>query len=149
MLMPSVFNHDILSDFFEDPFFDDRDIRRLEKQLYGHKGQDLMKTDVKETATSYEMKMDLPGFKKDEIQVSLKDGYLTIHAAKEIKEDKNGRFLRRERCAGVCERSFYVGKQLCEDEIRAEFKHGILKLTLPKQNKKPIIEEKKYIAIEG
>jgi len=149
MLMSNIFNHDFLSDFFEDPFFDDRDIHRLEKQLYGGKNQNLMKTDVKEMETACEMKMELPGFKKDDLQISLKDGYLTIRAEKGTKEEESGKYLRRERYAGVCQRSFYVGEQLHEDEIKAEFKHGILKLVFPKQDKKPAVEEKKYIAIEG
>ena len=124
-----------------------------EKKLYGRHGQNLMKTDIKEMEDGYELEMDLPGFKKEEISISLEDGNLTIQAAKGLDEDekekKTGRYIRRERYAGSCARSFYVGDDITEEDIKAEFKHGILKIFVPKKEAKPEVEQKKYIAIEG
>lgn len=112
-----------------------------------------MKTDIRETDTGYELEMDLPGFRKDEIRASLRDGYLTISAAKGLDKDEqentSGRYIRQERYAGACERSFYVGEDMTEDDIKGEFKHGILRLSIPKKEAKPLAEEKKYISIEG
>ena len=153
MLMPSVFGKDMFDDFFRFPFYDDRDFKKMEKKLYGNRGKNLMKTDVKETDTAYELEMDLPGFKKDEIKVSLEDGYLTISAAKGLDQDekdkKTGKYIRQERYAGACQRSFYVGDNLTQEDIKGKFKHGILSLTIPKKEAKPAVEENKYIAIEG
>ena len=151
MLMPSIFRDDLFDDWMND-FFDDRDMKKVEKKLYGRRGRNLMKTDIRETDTSYELEMDLPGFKKDEIKVSLENGYLTISAARGLDQDeqekKTGKYLRRERYAGACERSFYVGEDVTQDEIKGEVKHGILKLTIPKKDQKAAVPEKKYIAIE-
>ena len=154
MMMPSVFGENLFDDFMDDfPFFDDRDMRKLEKRLYGHHGKNMMKTDIKENDTGYELEMDLPGFKKDEVKVSLNDGYLTITATKGLnmdeQEKENGKYIRKERFAGACERSFYVGDELTEEDIKAKFKHGILKLTIPKKEAKAAIDNKQYIAIEG
>ena len=154
MMMPSVFGEDLFDDFMDDfPFFDDRDMRKLEKKLYGHHGKNIMKTDIKEDDAGYELEMDLPGFKKDEIKVSLNEGYLTITAAKGLDQDEQdketGKYIRKERFAGACERSFYVGDELTEKDIKAKFKHGILKLTIPKKEVKAAVENKQYIAIEG
>ncbi len=154
MLMPSIFGENLFDDFFRDfPVFDDKAERKAEKKLYGRHAQNLMKTDIKEMKDGYELEIDLPGFKKDEITVSLEDGNLTISAAKgldqEEQEKKTGRYIRRERYAGACERSFYVGEDLTVEDIKAEFKHGILKLFVPKKEEKPAVEEKKYISIEG
>ncbi len=156
MLLPRVFGEDLLDDFFgwdDFPFFDDKASRNVEKKLYGRRAKNLMKTDIRETDTEYELTIDLPGFKKEEVHASLENGYLTISAAKgldeEEKEKKTGRYIRRERYAGACQRSFYVGEEVTEEDIRGEFKHGILRLTIPKKEVKPAVEEKKYIAIEG
>ena len=112
-----------------------------------------MKTHIKEKKDGYELEMDLPGFKKDEITAELKDGYMTISAAKGLDQDEQekdtGRYLRRERYAGACQRTFYVGEDVTEEDIKAEFKHGILTLVVPKKEAKPAVEQKKYIAIEG
>ena len=152
MLMPSIFGQDLFDDFFRMPYFDDRDMKKMERKLYGHHGKNLMKTDIKESGDSYELEMDLPGFTKDEVKASLKDGYLTISAAKGLDQDeqekKTGRYSRKERYAGACQRSFYVGEGLKEEDIKGEFKHGILRLTIPKKEAVPAVEEKKYIAIE-
>ena len=160
MLMPSLFheNFDLFDRFYEDPWFgmNDREFRDLEKKLYGHRAKNVMSTDIKESETGYEMEIDLPGFHKDEITVELKDGYLTVSAAKgldqdeaESKEDaKKGKYIRRERYSGACRRSFYVGEGLTREDIKASFKHGILKLSIPKKDAKQV-ESNRYIAIEG
>ena len=149
MLMPSIFNTNLFDDFFEFPFYDDK----AEKKLYGHHAANLMKTDIQEHDDGYTLEMDLPGFKKEEIQIELNNGYMTISAAKGLDEDekdkKSGKYIRRERYTGSCQRSFYVGEDVTEEDIKAEFKHGILKLFVPKKEAKPAVEEKKYITIEG
>ena len=153
MLMPSIFGEDLFDDFMRDfPFYNDKDMKKMEKKLYGRRGRNLMKTDIRETDGSYELEMDLPGFTKDEVKVSLENGYLTVQAAKGLDEDeqekKTGRYIRRERYAGACERSFYVGEDVTQEEIKGEFKHGILRLSIPKKEAKPAVPEKKYIVIE-
>ncbi len=154
MLTPSIFGENLFDDLFGDfPFYDDRDFRKMEKKLYGNRAANLMKTDIKELDNGYELEVDLPGFKKEEVKASLENGYLTIRAAKgfdrDEKEKDTGRYIRRERYAGACERSFYVGDAVLQDEIKAEFKHGILKLFIPKKENRPAVEEQKYITIEG
>ena len=153
MLTPSVFGKDFFDDLFEFPFYDDRDMQKLEKKLYGRRGKNLMKTDIKDTDKAYELEMDLPGFKKDEIKVSLENGYLTISAEKGLdkdeKEKETGHYIRKERYAGACSRSFNVGEDVEQADIKAEFKHGILTLFVPKKEAKPAVEQKKTIAIEG
>ena len=154
MLMPSIFGENLFDEFMSDfPFLDDRDLRKTEKKLYGHNAKHLMKTDIKENDSGFELEMDLPGFKKDEIKVSLDNGYMTVSAAKGLDQDeqekKSGKYIRRERYAGACERSFYVGEEVTQEDIKGEFKHGILKLFVPKKEPKPAVEEKKYITIEG
>ena len=149
MLMPSIFNDNVFDDFFEFPFYDDK----AEKKLYGHHAANLMKTDIQEHDDGYTLEMDLPGFKKEEIQIELNNGYMTISAAKGLDEDekdkKSGKYIRRERYTGSCQRSFYVGEDVTEEDIKAEFKHGILKLFIPKKEAKPAVEQKKYVSIEG
>ena len=152
MLMPSIFGENLFDDFMRDFPFNDRDMKRMERKLYGHHGKNMMKTDIKEMDNGYELEMDLPGFTKDEVKASLENGYLTISAAKGVdqdeKEKKSGRYIRRERYAGACQRTFYVGEDIGQEDIKAEFKHGILKLFIPKKEAKPAVEEKKYISIE-
>ena len=149
MLMPSIFNDNVFDDFFDFPFYDDR----AEKKLYGHHAANLMKTDIQEHEDGYTLEMDLPGFKKEEIQIELNNGYMTISATKGLDEDekdkKSGKYIRRERYTGSCQRSFYVGEDVTEEDIKAEFKHGILKLFIPKKEAKPAVEQKKYVSIEG
>ena len=154
MLMPSIFGENLFDDFFGDfPFYDDRDMQNAEKKLYGRRAGHVMKTDIKEKDNGYEFEIDLPGFTKDEVKVSLENGYMTIEAAKGLdkdeKEKETGKYIRKERYAGACTRSFYVGEEVDPDEIKAEFKHGILKLFVPKKEAKPAVEANKYIAIEG
>lgn len=151
MLMNRMFFDDLFDDFFADPFFGGNALSKVDRKLYGHNAKNLMKTDVKESDDSYELAMDLPGFKKDEITVGLENGVLTIRAAKGLDQDENenDRFIRRERYAGVCERSFYVGDALTEEDIKGQFKHGVLTLQIPKMDSKVLPPQKKYIAIEG
>ena len=153
MLMPSIFNDNLFDNFFDFPFYDDRAERQAEKKLYGHRAANLMKTDIKDTDKAYELEMDLPGFKKDEIKVSLENGYLTISAARGLdvdeQEKETAKYIRKERYAGSCQRSFYVGEGVKQEDIKGEFKHGILKLVIPKKEEKPEVETSKYISIEG
>ena len=152
-MLPSIFNDNLFDDFFNFPFYDDKAERRAEKKLYGHHAHNLMKTDIKEKKDGYELEIDLPGFTKDEINASIEDGYLTISAAKGLdkdeKEKESGRYIRKERYAGACQRSFYVGEAVKQEDVKAEFKHGILKLFVPKKEPEKKVDEHKYIAIEG
>ena len=149
MMMPSIFGENLFDDFMNDfafPAFED-----VDKELYGKHAKNLMKTDVKDTENGYEVDIDLPGFKKDEIKVKLEDGVLTISAAKGLdkdEKDKKGSYLRRERYAGSMSRSFYVGENMKEEDIHAKYENGILTLDVPKEQKKAV-PEKRYIAIEG
>ena len=153
MLMPSIFGENLFDDLFDFPFYDDRNEQKVEKKLYGRHARNLMKTDIKEMDNGYQLIIDLPGFKKEEIHAALENGYLTISAAKGLDEDEqekeSGHYIRRERYAGACESSFYVGDSISQEDIKAEFKHGILKLFVPKKEARPAAEENKYIAIEG
>ena len=147
MLMPSIFGEDMFDDFMRDfPFFDENAGNKIEKKLYGRHAKNMMKTDIKELEGGYELEMDLPGFTKDEITAELKDGYLTVSATKGLDKDEQeketGKYIRRERYAGACQRSFYVGEDITEQDIKAEFKHGILKLFVPKKEAQPKVENK-------
>ena len=152
MLMPSIFGQSLFDDFMSDFPFDNRDMEKMERKLYGHHAKNVMKTDIKEVANGYEFEIDLPGFTKDEVTAELKDGYLTITASKGVDKDEQekdtGKYIRKERYAGACERSFYVGEDVTEEDIKAQFQHGILKLFVPKKEAKPAVEQKKYISIE-
>ena len=152
MLMPSIFRtNSLIDDLFDDDWFNDKEFRNMEKKLYGHRAKNVMNTDVKETEDGYELEMDLPGFKKEEVSVELNDGYITIRAAKGLDEDekekKTGKYIRRERYSGACERSFYVGEGVTQQDIKASFKHGILKLDIPKKEVKKV-EQNNFISIE-
>ncbi len=149
MLMPStntfnrIFGENLLDDFFN-----------LSGDFFG-KGSSvngLMQTDVEETDKGYEVTMNLPGFSKEDVKGELKDGYLVISASTSHdndEKDKEGRFIRRERYSGSCTRSFYVGEDVRQEDIKARFENGILKLTVPKKEAAGTVEEKRYIAIEG
>ena len=129
----------------------DRDFWGRKNPLYGKNAKNIMKTDIREHDEGYELDVDLPGFKKDEISVELDDGYLTISAAKGLdkdEQDKKGKYIRRERYAGAMQRSFYVGDAVTQEDIKAKFEDGILKLSIPKKDAKAV-ETKKTIAIEG
>ena len=162
MMTPSILGENLFDDFFDDffdfPAFDDRAMQKAaqnaQRKLYGRHAANMMKTDVREHEDHYEVDIDLPGFKKEELSLELKDGYLVISAAKGLdkdeKEEKSGRFVRRERYAGSMSRSFYVGEDVKQEDIQARYEGGVLKLNVPKtEEKKPEVAEKKYIAIEG
>lgn len=111
-----------------------------------------MKTDIKDTDQGYEITMNLPGVKKEDVTAELKDGYLTISAvsnSENSEKDTNGRYIRRERFSGSCSRSFYVGEDMTQEDIKARFENGTLKMMIPKKESQPAVETKKYIAIEG
>ena len=149
MLMPSIFRENLFDDWFDFPQWPD--FGDTQKKLYGRHADRLMKTDVHEQEDHYEVDIDLPGFKKDEITLELTDGNLTVSAAKGLdkdEKDKKGRVLRQERYAGAMQRSFYVGENLTEEDIKASFQHGVLSLIIPKKET-PKVPEKKQILIEG
>ena len=140
MMIPRRRNEfDLLEDMFRiDPFFSEE-------------GSKVMKTDIKEKNNEYLLAVDLPGYDKNDIKISVEDGYLNIHAkTNNEKEDKEeGKFVRKERYYGECSRSFYIGNNVTEEEIKATFKNGTLKLVIPKKEEKKELPEKKYIQIEG
>ena len=140
-----------LPDLFDDDFDVFPDLFTRSNPLFGHHEKNLMKTDVKETENAYEIDIDLPGFKKDEIQIELKDGYLTVSAEKGLdkdEEDKKGKYIRKERYAGALSRTFYLGEEIREEEIKAKFENGILSVSIPKEEEKKV-EGPKHISIEG
>lgn len=143
MLMPNIFRENLLDEFWGRPY-----------RAYGYDSgaNEMMKTDVKETEQGYEMMMNLPGIKKEDVKAELKDGYLTISAvsnSENDEKDKDGKYIRRERYYGSCSRSFFVGEEVKQEDIKAKFEDGTLKLSIPKKEVKPAVEEKHYIAIEG
>ena len=149
MMMPSIFGENLFDDFMDD--FSFPTFPNVDNELYGKHAKNLMKTDVKETENAYEIDIDLPGFKKDEISIELENGYLTVSAAKGLdkdEEDKKGKYIRKERYAGAMQRSFYVGENLTDEDIKAKYENGILRLSVPKKPAKAV-EAKKTIAIEG
>ncbi|MBQ3667933.1 MAG: Hsp20/alpha crystallin family protein [Clostridia bacterium] len=148
MLMPSIFGESLFDDFFGDM---DREMRRMDRRLYGKNAAREMKTDVHEHEDHYEVDIDLPGFKKEDISLELENGCLTVTAAKGLDKDetdKKGKLIRQERYSGTMTRSFYVGEQLTEEDISAKLEHGVLSLNIPKAETKKL-PEKKTIMIEG
>ena len=146
MLMPNIFGESLFDDFMDDFAFPD-----IDKKLYGKHAPHIMKTDVKEIDNTYEVAIDLPGFKKDEIQIQLENGYVTVSAAKGLdkdEKDKEGKYIRRERYAGNVSRSFYVGNNVQREDIHPKFENGILSFTVPKEQK-TVENNSHYIAIEG
>ena len=138
-MLPSIFGENLFDDFFSDPF--GMMVPQGRDPLYGKHAKNLMKTDVRETEDTYELDVDLPGFTKDEVNVELKNGYLTIQAAKGLDKDqtdKKGKYIRQERCAGACSRTFYVGEDVEPEDVTAKFENGILQLSIPKEAKKQL-----------
>ncbi len=136
MLMPSLFGRNMLDDLFEMPFSN---------------RHDMMSTDVKETNDGYEVIMNLPGFSKEDVKGELKDGYLIVSASanrSNDEKDEDGKYICRERYSGSCSRSFYVGEEIKQEDIKAKFENGILHLQIPKKQPEKIVEQNKYIAIE-
>lgn len=149
--LPTVFGENLVDVFddFDRNFF--RGFGNIDHTLYGKHAQNLMKTDVKETEDAYEVDVDLPGFKKEEISLELNNGYLTISAEKSLekgKENKKGKMLRQERYSGVMQRSFFVGEHLTEEDIKASYENGVLHVMIPKKEARKV-PEKKTILIEG
>lgn len=145
MMMPSIFGNSLFDDFMDFPF-------EHGFSSYGKREATLMKTDVKEKDGTYELEMDLPGYTKDDVTAQLKEGYLTISASKNTsndEKDEKGNYIRRERFSGQCSRSFYVGEEVKQEDIKAKFENGILTLVIPKITEKKQVEENKFIAIEG
>ena len=141
MLLPSIFNHDLFNEVFNTPF-----------SGFGYHTNNLMRTDVRDTEQGYELTIDLPGVKKDDLKAQLKDGYLTISATtgyNNDEQDENSKFIRRERYSGSFARNFYVGEDIQQEDIKAKFENGTLTLLVPKQVAKPQVDNPKYIPIEG
>ena len=149
MMMPRIFGENLFDDFMNDftfPKFPD-----VEKELYGKHAKNLMKTDVKDAGDHYELEMEMPGVEKENIKAELKDGYLTVTAQQNTnkdEKDKEGNYIRKERYSGSCQRSFYVGEGVKQEDLKAAFNNGILTVAVPKEAEKPAEEEKKYITIE-
>ncbi|SEL74852.1 Molecular chaperone IbpA, HSP20 family [Butyrivibrio sp. ob235] len=149
MLMPSIFEENLFDNWFDFPMFNEFD--NTERKLYGRHADRLMKTDVHDNEDHYEVDIDLPGFKKEDISLELDNGYLTISATKGLdKDEKNhkGKIIRQERYQGSMQRSFYVGDNITEEDIKATFRHGVLSLNVPKKEQAKV-PEKKTIMIEG
>ena len=142
MLVPSIFGEDLFDTFFDD----------FKRPARSNTNINVMRTDIKETDAGFELDIDLPGYKKEDVQAELKDGYLTISAKTNTtreEKDENGKYIRKERYSGSCSRSFYVGEDLEQQDIKAKFEDGILKVAVPKKDAQPKVEENKFITIEG
>ncbi len=147
-MLPSIFGKNLFDDFFGTPF--NEEFFRGTPQLY-KKSSQLMNTDILESDNGFELHIDLPGFKKEDIKLSADGGYLTVsaeHNENNDEKDDNGKYIRRERYSGSCSRSFYVGEDLKKEDIKAKFDNGILSITLPKQEKQLPEKKDTYIAIE-
>ena len=145
-VMNSIFGESLFDDFFEDFARPMRTASRYNTTT------GIMRTDVKESDTSYELDIDLPGYKKENVKAELENGYLTINAEtsqNNDQKDEDGKYIRRERYYGTCSRRFYVGEEVNQEDIKAKFEDGILKVSVPKKEIKPVVEERKYIPIEG
>ena len=152
MMVPMRRNRNLLSELMTDPFDAFFNAASAPMQAMQKMSPTLMRTDIKETDGGYELTIDLPGFKKDDVQAELKDGYLTINAQTQGEsedKDEQGTYVRKERFSGKCSRTFYVGDDVEEDDIKAKFEDGVLKIAVPKKQEHPKLEEKKTIAIEG
>ena len=147
MLMSGLFGEDLFDDFWG---FPTHELANIDKRLYGKNARHMMETDVKENETDYELEMNLPGFKKDQINVKLEDGYMTISASKDQETEKkhHGKVIRQERYCGSMQRSFYVGEGLKVEDVKAKFEDGVLKLCIPKKELKEL-PANNTIAIEG
>mgnify|MGYP000789506842 CR=1 FL=1 len=153
MLMPSIFGENLFDDDWMDFPFErfDRDFWGKKNPLYGKNAKNMMKTDIREHEAGYELDIDLPGFKKEDVKIQLKNGYLNIQATREEKKDEKddkGKYVRRERYTGTCNRSFYVGSSIKHEDIHAKYENGILHVTFPKEETKKEAEEKKFVSID-
>ncbi len=147
-MLPSIFGENLFDDWFGFPTF--RDFQDIDRKLYGKHAVREMRTDVHEHDDHYEVDIDLPGFTKEEITLSLENGYLTVNAAKGLDQEKTrkGKIIRQERYAGALQRSFYVGESLTEEDISAKFENGVQRLTVPKKDVKTL-PERRTIQIQG
>ncbi len=151
MLLPTIFGESLFDDFDRFMDFPSRELENINKQLYGKHAASVMKTDVHEHDNMYELDIDLPGFKKEEISLSLENGNLVVGASKDLNKDeksKEGKLIRQERYAGSMQRTFYIGEDITEEEVKAKFEDGVLKLNIPKKDAQKTVEQKKIIAIE-
>lgn len=147
MMVPYMFNDDLMDDLFNDNW--ERDFNRAmrsvqPRSVFGKRSANVMKTDVRETKDGYEVFVDLPGFKKEDVKLDLENGYLTITANRNEdldEKNKEGHYIRQERCTGSCARSFYVGEELKPEDVTAKFENGILELKLPKADAKKLPEK--------
>ena len=145
MLMPSIFGENLFDEFFGDW---DREMRRMDRQLYGKNAAREMKTDVHEHEDHYEVNIDVPGFRKEDITLELQNGYLTVTASKGLDKDettKKGKVIRQERWAGTLQRSFYVGDTLTEEDVQAKYEDGVLHVALPKKEARKVPEKKQIL----
>ncbi len=152
MLVPSIFGEDLFDSFFDGFGYpvSRKNSAKEAREAREFWNANAMRTDVKETDDGYELDIDLPGYKKEEVSAELKDGYMTIKAeTSKDNDEENKKFIRRERFYGSCERSFYVGEDVTEEDIKAKFDNGTLKLFVPKKEHVEQVPEKKLIAIEG
>ena len=148
-MLPSIFGENLFDDWFDFPTF--RELQNIDRKLYGRHAAHEMRTDVHESEDHYEVDIDMPGFKKDEITLDLENGYLTVKGAKGLDKEetnKKGKVIRKERYAGALQRSFYVGEELTAEDITAKFENGVLSLAIPKKETKKLPEHKR-IQIEG
>ena len=147
MLYPSIFGERLFDDFFDDMFKPAKQLRAVNQV------PNVMRTDIKEKEDGFDLHIELPGYTKEDVKAQLDDGYLTISAQskkEDDQKDENGKFIRRERYYGSCSRSFYVGEEIKEEDIKAKFENGILTISVPKKQPEPEqVEQPKYIAIEG
>ena len=151
MMMPSIFGENLFDDeWMNFPF--EQDFWGKKNPLYGKHAKNMMKTDIREHDEGYEVDIDLPGFKKDEITMKLENGTLTVSAAKGLdkdEENKEKKYVRRERYAGGMSRSFYVGEHVDVEDIHPKYENGILSFIVPKKEQKAVEEKNKFISIEG
>ena len=150
MLLPTIFNDGLFDDFMDMSFPTFGDFGDIDRKLYGKKASHIMKTDVHEHDDHFEADIDLPGFKKEQIKLKLENGYLTVSTEKGLdkdEKDKKGKLIRQERYSGSMSRSFYVGEDITQDEIKAKFDNGVLKIEIPKKEPKSKLPSNQYIAI--
>lgn len=151
MLMPELFTRNVFDDWFDD-FGLEKEMRDLNRKIYGRRASREMLTDVREHEDHYDLEIDLPGFKKEDLNVELNNGYLTVTANKghdQEEKNKEGKIIRQERYSGTMSRSFYVGEEITNEEIKAKYEGGVLTVSLPKKDQTKQIENKSQILIEG
>ena len=146
MLMPSILGESLFDEFFDEFARPVKNTPRVNNTIPA-----VMKTDVREYETGYELDIELPGYKKEDVQAQLKDGYLIITATmkRDEQQEEGSKYIRRERYVGSCSRSFYVGDDITQQDIKAKFEDGVLKVLVPKKEAKPKVEESQFITIEG